>query len=72
MFQCVQSFECVKMTSVTTPDDLLTTKVEILSVEEYSFDTYFLFAKGSLKLVSDDGIVEEMKGVNVGGFWIEY
>ncbi|WP_368658470.1 hypothetical protein AB3Z07_03105 [Metabacillus halosaccharovorans] len=72
MYQCVQSFECVKITSVTTPDDQLITKVEILSVEDYSYDTYFLFAKGSMKLVSDDGIVEEMKGVNVGGFWIEY
>ncbi|NMH70108.1 hypothetical protein HF072_15095 [Bacillus sp. RO3] len=67
-YQCIHYFECVKMTSVTTSDDLLETKVEIVPVEGYSFDTYFLFAKGSMKLANE----EEMKGVNIGGFWIEY
>jgi len=72
MYQCVQSFECVKMTSVTTSDDTLTTKVEILSVEDYSYDFYYLFAKGSMKLANEDGSVDEMKGLNIAGFWIEY
>lgn len=67
-YQCIQYFECVKMTSITTSDDLLETKVEVLPVEGYSCDTYFLFAKGSMKLANE----EEMKGVNIGGFWIEY
>jgi hypothetical protein len=71
-YQCIQSFECVKMTSVVTPDDLLETRVEMLSVEGYSFDTYFLFAKGSMKLANEDGVTEKMKGVNIAGFWLEY
>jgi len=72
MYQCVQSFECVKMTSVTTSDDTVTTKVEILSVEDYSYDFYYLFAKGSMKLANEDGSVDEMKGLNIAGVWIEY
>ena len=59
------------MTSVTTPDNLVTTKVEILSVEDYTYDTYFLFAKGSMKLANDNGI-EEIKGLNIAGVWVEY
>lgn len=72
MYQCVQSFECVKMTSVTTSNDTVTTKVEILSVESYSYDFYYLFSKGSMKLANEDGSVEEVKGLNIAGFWVEY
>ncbi|MGM0840187.1 MAG: hypothetical protein ACQEWE_05640 [Bacillota bacterium] len=67
-YQCIQYFECVKMTSITTSDDLLETKVEVLPVEGYSYDTYFLFAKGFMKLAGED----EIKGLNIGGYWIVY
>ncbi|MFE8699789.1 hypothetical protein ACFYKX_04030 [Cytobacillus sp. FJAT-54145] len=67
-YQCIHSFECVKLTSIVTAEDLLETKVEILPVEGYSFDFYYIFAKGSLKLANED----EMKGLNIAGFWIEY
>ena len=72
MYQCVQSFECVKMISVTTSEDTVTTKVEILSVESYSYNFYYLFSKGVMKLATEDGSVEEMKAMNIAGFWLEY
>ncbi len=71
-YQCVHSWECVKITSVTTKDDRLDTKVEILSVERDTFNMYFLFAKGALHLKDEEGHVEEMNGINIGGYWFEY
>jgi hypothetical protein len=67
-YQCIHSFECVKMTSVINSDDSLETKVEVLSVEGHSYRSYFLFAKASMKLESE----KERRGINIAGFWFEY
>jgi hypothetical protein len=62
----------VKVTPEITDYDALKAKVEILSVREDKFDWYLLFAKGSFQLADDKGNIEEIKGVNICGFWIEY
>ncbi len=67
-YQCIHSFECVKMTSVTNSDGSLETKVEVLPVEGFTYHSYFLFAKASMKLEGE----EERKGYNIAGFWFEY
>lgn len=67
-YQCIHSFECVKMTSVTNSDGSLETKVEVLSVEGFTYHSYVLFAKASMKLEGE----EERKGYNIAGFWFEY
>ncbi|MCA1041237.1 hypothetical protein LCM00_17110 [Bacillus infantis] len=67
-YQCIHSFECVKMASVINSDDSLETKVEVLPVEGYTYHSYFLFAKASMTLEGE----EERKGINIAGFWIEY
>ncbi|MFJ5714299.1 hypothetical protein [Neobacillus sp. NPDC093127] len=72
MFKCVNRVECVKITPVITDRNEIKTKVEILSVKEDTFDWYLLFARASFKLADDKGKVEEIKAVNICGFWIEY
>ncbi|MFZ7946173.1 hypothetical protein ACO1D1_21910 [Neobacillus sp. 19] len=72
MYQCVTRWECVKITAEAKEDSSLRAKAEILSIEGYRFDWYFLFAKGSMQLADDKGNIEEFKGINICGFWIEY
>jgi hypothetical protein len=64
--------DCVRVTEVVTSEDLLETKVEMLTVEQSTTDWYFLFVKGSLILKNQAGNLEEFKGVNIGGIWFEY
>jgi hypothetical protein len=72
MYQCVTGWECVKITAGIREHSTLRAKAEILSIGGYSFDWYLLFAKGSIQLADDKGNIEEIKGVNICGFWIEY
>lgn len=72
MYRCVTRFECVKITPVVTNQNVLKTKVEILSINGYSFKWYLLFAKSGIQLADDKGNIEEIKGINICGYWIEY
>ncbi len=72
MYQCVTGWECVKISAEIQEHSSLRAKAEILSIDGYTFDWYVLFAKGSMKLADNKGNIEEIKGVNICGFWIEY
>jgi hypothetical protein len=72
MYQCVNSWECVRITSNVTPDGTLKTEAKIVHISDYSFDWYLFFAKGSMKFENEDGQIDELKGINLAGFWFEY
>lgn len=72
MYQCVTRWECVKISSEISEHDSLRAKAEILSINGYTFDWYVLYAKGYIQLANDKGNIEEINGVNICGFWIEY
>ncbi|GAM14882.1 hypothetical protein [Mesobacillus selenatarsenatis] len=63
------SIECVKVSQVVIEDELKT-EIETYSIQGYSFDWYFLFAKGALFLKDEQGNMEEFTGVNIGGLWL--
>lgn len=65
----MRDYECVKITSKTTPDSQLETVVEILRIKGRSFEWEVFYAKGSLTLENSKGEIEELRGINVAGFW---
>jgi hypothetical protein len=71
-YQCVNNFECVIISTNITPEDTVETVAEVIPIKVNSFNWYLLFSKGSLKLEYSDGFIEELKGINIAGFWIEY
>jgi hypothetical protein len=72
MYQCVNSWECVKITTVIAPNGNSKTVADIVNIIDSSFDWYLVFAKGSMKLEEQDGRIDVLRGINVAGIWIEY
>lgn len=71
MYQYMRDYECVKITSKTTHDSQLETVVEILRIKGRSFEWELFYAKGSLTLENSEGEIEELRGINVAGFWFD-
>ncbi|WP_026673744.1 hypothetical protein [Alkalihalobacterium bogoriense] len=69
--QCKYRFECV-MISHDETEETLKTITKIIPVRGFSYDYYFLYSKGSIKLGEDAEDEEEIKGINIAGFWFEY
>ncbi|WP_079508585.1 hypothetical protein [Mesobacillus jeotgali] len=67
-YKCLR-IECIKITEVVT-EGTLRTKVKAFTIEDYSFDWYPLFAKGGLSLKDDDGDIQVIQGINIGGLWL--
>lgn len=67
-YECLR-IECVKVSEVVV-DDKLKTDVKIFSIEGSYYDWYLLFAKGALTLKDEEGNIEELKGINIGGLWL--
>ena len=63
-------FECVKISYSTLEE--LETKTEVVLIQDYSFDWYVFFAKGSIKIGNTANEVEEINSINIAGFWIDY
>lgn len=69
-YQCHFDFECVKITEYVNKDDEIHTKAEIVPVKDYSFHWYFLYATGSIIFETNNGKKEEIRGVNIAGWWL--
>lgn len=69
--QCKYQLECV-MISYDETGETFETITKIIPVRGFSYDHYFLYSKGSIKLGENAEDEEEIKGINIAGFWFEY
>ncbi|KHF39442.1 hypothetical protein [Halalkalibacter okhensis] len=71
-YQCISSWQCVKIVKNVTADDMLEVLPEVVQVKDRSYNWYFFFSKGFILLENSKGDEEELRGVNVAGYWFEY
>ncbi|MDG5472054.1 hypothetical protein P6709_09850 [Jeotgalibacillus sp. ET6] len=71
-YECLYDFECVKVTSIITSDDLIKTEAEVMPVADYTFHWYGIIATGSMVIEEGEDQQETLKGFNIAGFWIDY
>ncbi|GAE25569.1 hypothetical protein JCM9140_1569 [Halalkalibacter wakoensis JCM 9140] len=62
----------MKIVEHVTPEDMLEIVPEVVQVQERRFNWFLFYSKGLLKLEDEKGDVEELRGLNVAGFWFEY
>ena len=67
-YECLR-IDCVKVSDVVVEDELKT-EVKVLSIQNYSFEWYLLFARGGLVLKDEEGNLKEFNGINIGGLWL--
>ncbi|MDV2682785.1 hypothetical protein RYX56_00200 [Alkalihalophilus lindianensis] len=71
-YQCLYGLECVKIGTSDTEDDTFEIVTNVFMVQRNSYDWYILFAKAAITLEDDEGNVEEIRGLNIAGFWNDY
>lgn len=69
-YHCPLRYECVKITTPVNKKDEIHTIAEIIPIDDSSFNWYVLFSKGAIRFKEKGGKIDEIRGLNIAGWWI--